>query len=195
MSVEPWSRLLEVVEDDILPLTRDGVAAGNKIFGAAILRSADLSVIVAGTNEETACPLWHGEMVTIRNLYLLPEAERPPPSECLFLSTHEPCAMCLSAITWGGYPAIYYLFGYEQTRDRFHIPHDLRILKEVFAEDGKYSRENQYWKIHDIVASVAECDPEDRVPLVASISRLREQYDELSNRYQSKKGEGSIPLP
>lgn len=55
---ELWSRLLDVVENDIVPLTREGVEAGNKIFGAAILRSADRSLIVAGVNEETACPIW-----------------------------------------------------------------------------------------------------------------------------------------
>ena len=33
-------RLLAVVEQDIVPLTRQGVRTGNKIFGAAILRKA-----------------------------------------------------------------------------------------------------------------------------------------------------------
>ena len=36
-------RLLEVIDDDILPLTERGVANGNKVFGAAILRKSDLS--------------------------------------------------------------------------------------------------------------------------------------------------------
>ena len=41
------SRALEVIENNILPLTRDGVTKGNKIFGAAILRKTDLSLVVA----------------------------------------------------------------------------------------------------------------------------------------------------
>ena len=49
-------RLLEVIENDIVPLTRSGVASGNKIFGAAILRKSDLSVVIAATNNETANP-------------------------------------------------------------------------------------------------------------------------------------------
>ena len=34
-------RLLEVMEKDIIPLTRQGVAAGNKVFGAAVLRKSE----------------------------------------------------------------------------------------------------------------------------------------------------------
>ncbi len=47
------SRLLNVMERDILPMTERGVAAGNKIFGAALLRKSDFSVVIAGTNCET----------------------------------------------------------------------------------------------------------------------------------------------
>ena len=50
-------RLLDVIEFDILPLTRDGVAAGNKVFGAAILHKSDLSLVLAETNNETENPL------------------------------------------------------------------------------------------------------------------------------------------
>ena len=47
------NRLLEVIEYDIIPKTRAGVAAGNKVFGAAILQKSDLSLVVAETNGET----------------------------------------------------------------------------------------------------------------------------------------------
>lgn len=49
-------RLLDVIDLDILPLTEAGVAAGNKVFGAAILRRSDLSLVLAGTNDETTNP-------------------------------------------------------------------------------------------------------------------------------------------
>ncbi len=145
------SRLLEVVERDVVPRTREGVRAGNKIFGAAILHKSDGSLVVAGTNLEIECPLWHGEVATIKKLYEMPPAERPSPKECLFLCTHEPCPLCLAAITWAGFDNFYYLFSYEDSRDSFHIPHDLRILDEVFrCPDGDYAPENSYWKSHDI---------------------------------------------
>lgn len=41
---------------------REAVKKGNKVFGAAILRLSDLSLVVAGTNTEIECPLWHGEV-------------------------------------------------------------------------------------------------------------------------------------
>ena len=43
------SRLLDAMEFDVLPMTERGVAAGNKVFGAALLRKSDLSLVLAGT--------------------------------------------------------------------------------------------------------------------------------------------------
>ncbi len=68
-------RLLDVIDLDVLPLTERGVSAGNKVFGAAILRKDDLSLVIAGgTNDETSNPLWHGEVHTLKQFYELPPA-------------------------------------------------------------------------------------------------------------------------
>jgi hypothetical protein len=48
---------LGTVEHGIIPLTAIGVAGGNKLFGAAILRKDDLSLVIAATNQETSSPL------------------------------------------------------------------------------------------------------------------------------------------
>ncbi len=95
-------RLLDVVEYEIVPRTREGVAAGNKLFGGAVLAKSDLSTVVAVTNEETANPLHHGEIATINAFYAIPRDQRPASRDTIFLSTHEPCSLCLSGITWGG---------------------------------------------------------------------------------------------
>src|SRR5262245_910283 len=105
------------MRDDVLPLTEAGVRSGNKVFGAAVLRAESLELVIAGTNEETKNPLLHGEIACLNNYWALPREKRPSPAECLLLSTHEPCSMCLSAIAWSGFKSFYYFFSYEDTRD------------------------------------------------------------------------------
>src|SRR5690606_21917818 len=145
------NHLFAVIENDIVPKTREGVARGNKLFGAAILRKSDLSVVVAETNNETENPLWHGEVHMLKRFYELPKADRPDTKDCIFLATHEPCSLCLSAITWTGFDNFYFLFSHEDSRDSFAIPHDLKILKEVFTLDpGGYNAENAYWKSYNL---------------------------------------------
>ena len=185
------ARFLDVIEQDVVPLTRAGVAHGDKVFGAAILRKSDLSLVVAGTNRETENPLFHGEVATLNAFYELPAEGRPPTADCLFLSTHEPCSLCLSAITWAGFDNFYYLFGYEDTRDTFNIPHDLKILREVFGiENGAYARENAFWRSR----SVDELAGGEDAGIANRLDRLRTTYDQLSALYQASKGRSGIPL-
>ena len=187
------ARLLDVIEGDILPLTERGVAAGNKVFGAALLSKADLSVVIAGTNDETANPLWHGEVNTLRQFYESPQ--RPATKDLLFLSTHEPCTLCMSAITWAGFDNYHYFYSHEDSRDSFAIPHDLKILKELFGLDpGGYRRSNEFWTAYAI-SDLIDAEPEpQRQRLLAQRDRIRGRYDALSRRYQQHKGDNEIPL-
>ena len=188
-------RLLSVVEEDIVPLTREGTKAGNKLFGAAIIRKDDLSLVIASTNRETGNPLNHGEIQTINEFYELPADQRPPANECVFLSTHEPCPLCLSGITWGGFDVFTFLFTYEDSRDEYGIPHDLKLLKEVFRiEDGEYAKENDYWKSFSFEELIRKCPPQSQEPFRKRILELRKTYAELSDVYQASKGDNTIPL-
>ena len=105
-------RFLKAFKDEILPLTFEGVNLGNKIFGAAIIKKDDHSLVVAGSNNETKNPLWHGEIHTLKKFYELHEEMRPNEKNCIFLSSHEPCSLCLSAITFSGFDNFYYFFNY-----------------------------------------------------------------------------------
>jgi len=186
-------RLLDVIQSDILPLTKAGVAAGNKVFGAAILRKSDLSLVLAETNNETENPLWHGEVHTLKRLY--ERVEKPDTRDYVFLSTHEPCSMCLSAITWAGFDNFYYFFSHEDSRDSFAIPHDLRILKEVFRlEPGGYAKTNAFWRSAAIADLIATTDDEAKAALKAQDAEIRAAYDALSASYQSGKAGNAIPL-
>ena len=189
------SRLLAALRDDVLPLTRDGVREGNKVFGAAVLHGESLELVIAGTNQEVANPLFHGEISCLNRYWALPAKDRPPPTECLFLSTHEPCSMCLSAITWSGFTSFYYLFSYEDTRDEFEIPHDLAMLEEVFrCSDGAYAETNAYWQSHYIMALIEQCPENDRAKWREHVAHLKAEYDVLSSRYQAGKETSDIPL-
>ena len=48
------------------------MTAGNKIFGAALLRKSDGAVVLAATMNETANPLWHGEVHLLKLVHELP---------------------------------------------------------------------------------------------------------------------------
>ncbi len=199
------SRLLDVIEKDIAPLTSGGVARGNKLFGAAILRKSDLSVVVAETNNEIENPLWHGEMHAIKRFFELHADQRPAPGDCLFLATHEPCSLCLSGITWSGFDNFYYLFSHEDSRNSFAIPYDIQILKAVYAvpepETGTvspgrdlYNRRNAFWTSHGLQEMIAGLDRGNRELLLARLDELNALYADLSDRYQRGKGSKGIPL-
>ena len=185
--------LLTALEDHVLPLTRQGVAAGNKIFGAALLRKSDGSVVLAETNNETENPLWHGEVHLLKRYAEVPGL--PPPEDLIFLSTHEPCSMCLSAITWAGFDNFFDFFTHEDSRDSFAIPHDLKILKEVFTLDpGGYRRQNAYWTARSVAEVIAGADAAAQPGLRARVAAIGAEYAALSDAYQHGKSANDIPL-
>ncbi len=191
-------RVLGAIESEVAPKTRIGVSEGNKLFGAAILRKSDLSSVVIATNTETGNPLLHGEIQAINQFYDLSAEDRPAPSDCVFIATHEPCPLCLSGISWGGFDNFVYLFTYEDSRDAYGIPHDIVMLDEVFrAPDGSYSEKNKYWNswsIRDLIASL----PADQSTAFSDrVAELQKVYAELSDVYQKAKSEGrgaNVPL-
>ena len=186
-------KILSTIENDIIPKTRAGVLNGNKIFGGAILNKHDYSLIIADTNHELDNPIWHGEMYVLKKFY---EQTNPPPTkDLIFLSTHEPCSMCLSAITWAGFDNFIYLFSYEESRDLFAIPHDLNILNQVFnIQDGNYKKSNQYWTSYSIDEILNNGKFENLKLLKQRTKNIKKCYDELSELYQQTKASNHIPL-
>ena len=195
MSEKALEKFLNVFVKEILPLTEKGVKKGNKIFGAAILKKEDFSLVIAGSNNETDNPMWHGETHTLKKFYEIDKNSRPSEKDCIFLSSHEPCSLCLSAITFAGFDNFYYLFPYEITNDQFGIPHDLKILKEVFKVDnGEYNKENSYWKSHNINMLIEELSSSKKEKFINQIKEIKKNYITLSNKYQLSKHENFIPL-
>lgn len=203
------SNLLEIVEARILPLTRGGVSSGSKLFGAAIISRKDLSHYTVATNNERVSPLLHGEINCIQQFFTMdfpdPEKRPDPRKDCIFLATHEPCSLCLSAITWSGFNEFYYLFTYEDSRDLFAIPYDIEILEEVFRVQGKeetkeqvqrkplYNRTNKFFAAKSFADIVGEIGDEDeRIKWMKEIERVKGLYDALSETYQEGKTSGSV---
>ena len=188
-------KFLDVFNNDILPLTYKGVNSGNKIFGAAIIRKDNYSLVVAGSNNETENPLWHGETYTLKKFYEINKKKRPEEKNCIFLTSHEPCSLCLSAITFSGFDNFYYLFPYQSTSEEFSIPHDLNILKEVFnINDGSYIKNNSYWKSYNINSLINKLENSKKKKLTDSFNNIKKRYFDLSNKYQASKEKNSMPL-
>ena len=188
-----YNLILDKILLDLLPLTKIEIQKGNKIFGAIILNKEDYSTISVGTNNEIINPLYHGEITSINNFFNNKVTINP--RDCLFISSHEPCSLCLSAITWSGFDNFIFLFPYEDTKNSFNIPHDLKILKEVFnIKKGKYNRNNMYWKSYSIMQEISRLPEETRSLLNIKIKKIKEIYINLSNLYQKNKSKNKIPL-
>ncbi len=158
-----------------------------------ILAKSDYKTITIGVNKETENPLFHGEISTLNKFFA--ENKNRSTDDLIFLSTHEPCPMCLSAITWAGFNTIYYFFNYQDTKKTFNIAHDLDILSEVFGKsDGTYSKENYFWKCFAIKELISKVGSESRDNLLEISERISSIYDSLSDEYQKKKNDNSIPL-
>ena len=187
--------LINIILNEIIPETKIAITNGNKIFGAAIINKKDLTTISVGTNNEINNPLLHGEISVLNKFYEIPSKNRPVSKDCIFLSTHEPCSLCLSAITWSGFDNFYYFYPYSDTENKFYIPHDLNILKEVFGiTKGNYTKKNSYWKSYSIVENVNLLVEPEKSNLLKNIKKIKEIYDNFSNSYQKYKSKNYIPL-
>jgi len=192
MTFQKYNTILDIFLNNLIPDSKLSVAKGNKIFGSFVINRKDLSLIVTGTNNEMENPLFHGEISTIINFFKLSNLN---PKDYLFISSHEPCSLCLSAITWSGFDNFYYFFPYEVTKSSFNIPHDLNILKEVFnIDEGEYCKDNEYWKSFSIIDQIKENEDPKNHNLIEKIDKIKLLYEELSIEYQKTKISNNIPL-
>lgn len=190
-SPERLDRLLTCIEDEILPLTKEGVTKGNKVFGAAILNKEEETVL-AQTNDEMQCPLFHGEVHAIYKW-----SQKTPPGERgegaqsgIFLATHEPCCLCISAIVWTGFTKCYYLFPYESTAAQ-GIPHDINIMHELWGVKT-YRKASKYCASAGLMPLIEQVEDKDKKKaLQKRVDTLVQAYDDLSNQYHTEKSKNT----
>jgi len=173
------NRLLDVIQYDIVPLTEKAVQLGNKVFGAAVLLKKDMSLVLSGTNHEAFSPLWHGEIYVIKLFYEM--QCHPDAGDCIFVSTHQPCCMCASALAWAGFGEIWHLFEYENTGVDFKIPHDQKMIREIFG-CAEPNPENYYFKMHSIPKEARKLNNDEI--FTERFLYLKEVYTRLSDVYQ-----------
>ncbi len=190
-----YNSLLTKITDEIIPATYKSTKIGNKIFGAAILNKSDLSTLIIGTNNEIVNPLFHGEISTIFKFYDSKFNKDTKTSDCIFLSSHEPCSLCLSAISWSGFDNFYYFFPYNDTKNNFNIPHDLKILDQVFnIKKGKYNPKNDYWQSYSIQEEIKKLTDKNNKNFNEKIKKIYSEYAILSEIYQKNKLNNNIPF-
>jgi tRNA(Arg) A34 adenosine deaminase TadA len=180
--------MLEVIHKHILPKTTSGVDLGNKVFGAAVLSSDLSSVVLADTNSEMNCPIFHGEVKVIYEWSKLiePSKRGPAAQSSIFLSTHEPCCMCISSILWAGFTKVFYFFPYASTTSQ-GIPHDINTMHELWGVNS-YRKQNKFLSttcIMDLIDSLE--DGKEKEELKMMKGELIQAYDELSQKYHKEK--------
>lgn len=171
---EKLQKMLEVIRDEILPLTEAEVARGNHVSGGAILRSDTLTSVMIGSNNRTASPLFHGEMDTLNRFFKLPV--RPDPDELIFLATHDPCPMCASAIALAGFKELWVLFGYKDVAEDFGMTADAQMYKELFGVEGT-RQDNAFFTKRSLKKAVS--GSLDREELEEILSEIEKRYDSL----------------
>jgi tRNA(Arg) A34 adenosine deaminase TadA len=184
---EELLKMLKIIENDIIPLTENGVATGSKMFGAAIM-NPDYTCLHPDTNTESACPTFHAEVKCIVSwAEKTPAKDRGPVAQStIFLATHEPCMMCISSILWGGWNKCWYFFGYENTAEQ-GIPHDINTMHELWGVNT-YRKQNKYLSTSSIMEAIKVLpDSPIKTECIELQNKLIKEYDRLSNKYHTEK--------
>ncbi len=167
--------ILKAIKENLIPLTRKEVAAGNHVFGGLVLDKESCRVITTGSNNRQANPIYHGEIDTIQRFFA--DGGHPDPADCIFVASHAPCSMCISAISWAGFHEIWVLFGYDDVEKKFGMPVDLMMYKEVFGANGARS-ENAFFKKYDLKKEAAK--EANAAELAKEIKELERLYGEMA---------------
>ena len=166
--------ILKAIKESLIPLTEKEVAAGNHVFGGLVLDKESCQVITAGSNNRRENPIYHGEIDTSRRFFAAPG--HPDPAKCIFVARHDPCSMCISAISWAGFHEIWVLFGYDDVEKEFGMPVDLMMYKELFGAEGA-TDDNKFFRKYYLKKEAAK--QENAAELRKEIAEIEKLYGEM----------------
>ncbi|MDR1515029.1 MAG: nucleoside deaminase [Synergistaceae bacterium] len=152
--------LLEVIRDEILPLTESETARGNVSCGSAILRADTLTSVMVGADNRSTNPIFHGNIDSINRFFKLPV--HPPAEELIFLATHAPCPMCAAAIAWSGFKELWILFGHDEVETEPTLLPSLAMYRDLFGVEG-IRNDNGFYTRHSIKKQVATSPNRDEL--------------------------------
>jgi tRNA(Arg) A34 adenosine deaminase TadA len=167
--------LLEVVRDEILPLTESEMARGNVSCGSAILRADTLTSVMVGADNRGTNPLFHGNIDSINRFFKLPV--HPPTEELIFLATHDPCPMCAAAIAWAGFKELWILFGQGEVELEPTMRPSPAMYRDLFGVEG-IRQDNGYYARYGIKKQVATSPNRDE---------LQSLLDDVGRRFAALK--------
>lgn len=169
-------QIIKAIKERLIPFTEKQVEAGNHVFGGIVLDQAG-NVVTVGSNDRVTNPIYHGEIDTIRRFFA--NEKHPDPARCIFVSSHAPCPMCISAIAWAGFREIWVLFDYEDVKESFDMPVDLMMYKEVFCAEGA-TAENAFFKKYDLRTEAAK--QKNAAELAKEIAEIETLYGAMKVR-------------
>ena len=172
---EKLEKMLDVIRDEILPLTECEVKRGNHIFGGAVLRPDTLTSVMVGSNNRIENPLFHGEIDALNRFFKLPV--RPRPDELLFLATHDPCPMCSAAIAWAGFKEVWFFFCAREVAEGFGMPVDAEMYKDLFGSAGVRA-ENKFFRKYSIKEAIDGLSARDKFSGI--LEEIEKRYAAMS---------------
>lgn len=148
---------------------------GNHGFGAVIVKNSEILARTHDTDETEADPTAHAELKAIRKASSILGKDL---SDCILVSTHEPCPMCAGAIVWSRMKRIACGYGIfdaiGQGRDRIGITCD-----EIFSK-SKANIEIQKGILKE------ECSVLYNRWVREEIKKLRNASDQTLERYNEE---------
>ncbi|CAB1055925.1 hypothetical protein D1BOALGB6SA_659 [Olavius sp. associated proteobacterium Delta 1] len=112
---------------------RVSLREGNSGFGAVIIKGRDVISKAHDTDKTSGDPTQHAEMNVIRSAAAEFGGDL---SDCVLVSTHEPCPMCSTAILWAGISEVAYGYPIKEAIEQGCKRVDLS-LTEIFNRAAK----------------------------------------------------------